>query len=148
MYSGGIGISSLESNGRVETYYMTGGILKVDFTYSARPIAPHPLVLDNRGCVAFMRGPFVYCAETVDNPQIKDLRAIRIIPGRTPREFVEKREFSEWGLDPIILKVDVIILEDGVRKEDEVTVIPVCLWANRARSDLRVWLPSLLPDEA
>ncbi|PSS30855.1 hypothetical protein PHLCEN_2v2582 [Hermanssonia centrifuga] len=146
VYSEGINISSLELNGRVETY-MTGGILTVDFAYSARAISPHPLVLDNRGCIAFMRGPFVYCAETIDNPQIKDLRAIRIIPGRTPREFVEKREFSEWGLDPIVLKVDAIILEDGVRKEDEVTLIPVCLWANRARSDLRVWLPSLLPDE-
>ncbi|OBZ78372.1 Non-reducing end beta-L-arabinofuranosidase [Grifola frondosa] len=123
------------------------GVVHVDFTYRARLIYPHPLDFDNRGCVAIARGPFVYCAETVDNPSIADLRTVRLSADSLARlrESVETESFREWGVEPVIIEVNSSLggsTRGGKGSKDIcLRLIPIFLWANRGKSDLRVWLP-------
>ena len=116
--------------------------MDIKFKYPPRLLKPHSLTLDNLGCVAFARGPFVYCAETVDNSTVEDLRAIRILRDRPVKEVMDQRTFEEWGIQPVVLEADALVVgasgEGG--RETTVRLIPVFLWANRERSDLRVWL--------
>lgn len=127
--------------------------LKVVFAYRPRRILPHPLDTSNHGHVAFARGPFVYCAETIDNPAISDLRALRIPNDASAEEVIEQEAFALWQLkDVVSLKVGAVVVgkKDGdeIGKEHEVAIqvklVPVALWANRGKSDMRVWLPRRL----
>ena len=120
----------------------------MEFTYTPCIIMPHPFTLDNRGCVAFARGPFIYCAETVDNPTIPDLRATRIHTDRPVMEEIDNTGFVNWGLRPVVLKTAATVLETSGKagREETMALIPICLWANRGKSDLRVWLPRYLPN--
>lgn len=127
-------------------------IIVVEFTFEARRLCAHPLNLDNRNCTAIARGPFIYCAESVDNAHIPDLRAVRLAD-RAAFEEVELdgdalvgMGFPRDGALPraVLLKTRVTILGDDVESDDgecELTLIPYFMWANRGKSDLRVWIP-------
>jgi DUF1680 family protein len=116
----------------------------VDFDFVIQRRSPHPLNIDNHHHVAFTRGPFVYCAETIDNPDISDLRAVRISKDALVRAVVDGKTFVEWGLeDVVVLKILAVVLDGTGEKRVEVTLIPLFLWANRGNSDHRVWLPLL-----
>lgn len=83
----------------------------------------------------------MYCAETVDNPAVEDLRALRIMRDRPVKELVDKRSFEGWGIQPVVLEVDATTVQAGGGTGGQVVrLVPVFLWANRERSDLRVWL--------
>ena len=123
--------------------------------FKTRSIYPHPLNLDNAQCIAVARGPFIYCAETVDNAHISDLRAIRIPDGA---EFLEE-SLDTQGLEAIgfdrdgvsgiggkaiILrtKAHIIRTKENVGDADvTLTLVPYFMWANRGKSNHRVWLP-------
>lgn len=118
--------------------------LAVDFTYGTRLIHPHPLNLDNRGCVAVARGAFIYCVETVDNPHIHDLRAIRLVQPLEVEEAIDTENFVEWGLRPVVLTVNGLLVQSENGKQNEtmrLKLVPIFTWANRGKSDMRVWLP-------
>ena len=121
----------------------------MQFKYAPRILRPHPLTLDNRGCIAFARGPFVYCAEAIDNPAVPDLRAIRIDEWPRIEESDKEVGFAEWGIRPVVLKVTATVVGTGDAGVDEtsVTLIPTCLWSNRGKSDVRVWLPEHMPTD-
>lgn len=140
VYANGAPVAEL-AEGRVEVTLVDES-LDVKFSYAPRILDPHPLTLDNLGCIAFARGPFVYCAETVDNPAVEDLRALRIMRDQPVKELVDERSFEEWGIRPVVLEVDATVVQTGARTGGQVVVrlVPVFLWANRQRSDLRVWL--------
>lgn len=107
--------------------------------------------MDNTHCVAIARGPFVYCVESTDNSTISDLRAVRI---PDTAEFSEE-ELDEEGLcktgfengiggKAVLLKTTVLTVggsDDGTSKE--LTLIPYFMWANRGKSNHRVWLPRM-----
>ena len=76
----------------------------ITWTYRPRRLYPHPLTLDNRHCVAFARGPFIYCAETIDNESLGDLRRVRIDDNAGIEKVAGKDAFKESGLYPILLK--------------------------------------------
>jgi uncharacterized protein len=123
----------------------TGSTLRftVEFEFLIQRLLPHPLNLDNYQHIAFARGPFVYCVETTDNTGILDLRGLRISADAPVREVIDGERFSRWGLDEVVLlKLPASTLDvDGGLSEVELTLIPLFLWANRGKSDLRVWLP-------
>lgn len=128
----------------------------VRFSYFPRRLNPHPLTLDNRQCVAFARGPFIYCAETLDNKSFDDLRGVRI-PDET---VISEEEMDDSGMDklgfgsdarmglgvaggshPIILSVDAHSVQNFLPGETrKLKLIPYFMWANRGPSSLRVWL--------
>lgn len=153
--SDGIAESTIRVNCAPESDFAAVSGLKskttifVDFTFEARRLSAHPLTLDNRNCTAIARGPFVYCAESVDNAHIPDLRAVRLADGAAFEE-VELDEdalvgmgFPRDGALPraVLLKTRVTVAEHEDVGECELTLIPYFMWANRGKSDLRVWLP-------
>ncbi|KAF8582167.1 glycoside hydrolase family 127 protein [Ramaria rubella] len=150
--------------------------INLDIPVKSRLIYPHPLDSENRACVAVGRGPFIYSAETVDNPTIDDLRRLRI-PNDV--QFTEVQIKLSQDTDAIVAlrgTVRVVVLPDGPgitaqtgridsdgpggewvvlgrgvvtvhtapteeERQADVTLVPFFGWANRGKSDVRVWLP-------
>ncbi|KAJ3557482.1 hypothetical protein NM688_g1450 [Phlebia brevispora] len=141
VHSGGIVTASNPHDGRVEIGAVTG-IVQIDYKYAACILKPHPLNLDNLGCIAFARGPFIYCAETIDNAMVSDLRGLRVSEEHTIKEYVDDVSFAQWGIQPVVMEVNATTLAPDGSKGDRVAakLIPLFLWANRGSSDLRVWL--------
>ncbi len=117
----------------------------------ARFMECDPRVRENMGMVCVMRGPLVYCAESVDNPEC-DIRDTEIICDELTSEYDE-------GLFGGIVTVGAVGCarpEDSAkdvyrtygsfpRKCDRtfaLRLVPYHLWANRGESEMTVWMPS------
>lgn len=117
------------------------------FAFEPIRLQPHPLDLENRTCVAIARGPFIYCAETIDNSGYADLRSIRI-----PKEADFEEINGEGTLKSAIVLRTALpsqhldqsggLVGSKDAGDGTLTLIPYFMWANRGKSDLRVWLPS------
>ena len=145
--------------------------ITVSFNFTAQRTQPHPLSINNRHCVAISRGPFIYCVESVDNEHIPDLRAIRVPDDAEFRAVVDEGGLffpalrnAPWK--PVILKTYVRLVRDDilgapgggensggrvagkgdVEPRVPLTLIPYFMWANRGKSNLRVWLPRVGED--
>lgn len=109
-----------------------------------RRIYANPLVRANAGCVALMRGPIVYCVESIDNGE--NLATLSI-----PRNAVCEVTDSPQGLPK---ELDAIVIQ-GRRSETEgtlytttppkessasITAIPYFAWGNRGENEMRVWI--------
>ena len=113
-------------------------------------VQAHPLVEETRGQVAVMRGPLVYCLESVDLPEEvkveqvilatdakwvaredpQCLGGVVVIEGEafaTPQLSWEGRLYQRWA--PAV-------------KRFPVRLIPYFAWGNRGRSEMTVWLPA------
>jgi DUF1680 family protein len=131
-----------------------GDVLTVEFPMSAGFIEADSRSHDQRGALAVRRGPIVYCAEGHDQPDGLDLGAVRLVPSvplrgarragpvgehvvlsarmRRASDEPDAPLYRAWqpGPDPASL----------TGAEEELTLIPYYLWANRGRSPMRVWL--------
>ena len=125
-----------------------GDIVKLKFPMRVRLVSAHPKVEECRGQVAIMRGPIVFCAESVDLMDGVSLEDISIC-----RDFQPSEKFN-----PKLLGGVVTITGRGqVNKESkyslyrednrdntnliDVTLIPYFAWKNRGLTDMTVWLP-------
>lgn len=118
--------------------------VELNFPICARRIYANQNVREDAGCVAFMRGPFVYCFEGVD--QQAQLQQLRI-----PRDS-EVMEYSGSGdlfEGTVLLKMEGIKVttseslysEEPPREEKcELIAIPYYLWDNRGLNQMRVWM--------
>jgi DUF1680 family protein len=120
--------------------------LHVDFTHAPRILRPHPLDSSNHACIALARGSVIYCVESVDVPDVLDLRALRVPRNLTSSdvETVHDEQLEELGVDgAVILRLRASALaEDGGEKTVQLKMVPLFLWANRGPADVRVWLPT------
>ena len=82
----------------------TGDKVRLAFDLPVRRIYANTAVRANAGCVCLMRGPFVYCFESIDNGS--ELSALRI-----PADAAIRTEVCEEGL----LKGMPLLKLDGVR---------------------------------
>lgn len=111
----------------------------------------HPLVHQNRDCLAIRRGPFIYALESVDQVSgVSDLRLARIDES-APLESVE---MDIEGKSIIAVKTkgsSVKLPQDPTSSRDknetdqeegpvDLTFIPYFAWGNRGPSDMRVWI--------
>ncbi len=118
----------------------------------ARGVEAHPYALENTGRVAILRGPLLFCAEAVDNPNF-DLRDVKL-HFETPIEAVFQPELL-GGVITLQLQGTVQDLAphwenqlyQSVNSVNElpnraVTVhfVPYYVWANREPGQMRVWL--------
>ena len=119
-----------------------GDALTVDYGIAPQWQEAHPKVLDNLGRVAMVRGPLVYCAESVDL-------------GFAPQSFVADTE-SEIGSALKDGQTQLIVegyrtvddFEDGLYvaegaveiEEAQATLIPYYAWNNRGPNFMQVWL--------
>ncbi|MET8153320.1 glycoside hydrolase family 127 protein [Actinoplanes sp. NPDC049668] len=95
-----------------------------------RRTEPDPRVDAVRGCVAFERGPLVYCLESADLPDGAVLEDLRCDPAREP--LASPRPDLGDG----VIGVDVPVAGGGT-----VPAVPYHAWANRGPGGMRVWVP-------
>lgn len=122
----------------------TGDKVRLAFDLPVRRIYANTAVRANAGCVCLMRGPFVYCFESIDNGS--ELSALRI-----PADAAIRTEVCEEG----ILKGMPLLKLDGVRMHGSgelyfeerpnaeavtLTAVPYFAWGNRSNGDMRVWM--------
>jgi len=98
----------------------------------ARRVYAHEKVTEDQGKVALMRGPIVYCIESVDQPQI-DLSTVSL-PLTNPLT-AEHR--------PTLLGGVTVLTTNGLTSDSTpfpLTAIPSYAWANRDPSAMNVWI--------
>jgi DUF1680 family protein len=114
--------------------WRAGDDVVLDMDLSVRSVEPDPRVDAVRGCVAFERGPLVYCVESADLPDgvvVEDLR------WDADREAVAFPR-SDLGEHTVGVAIPVTG-SDGA--DPTVAAVPYYAWANRGPGGMRVWLP-------
>ncbi len=126
-----------------------GTRLQLTLPMNVRLVEAHPRVQENRGRVALVRGPVVFCLESEDHPNI-DLDAIGIA-----RNTSFASTFDEDLLGGLTkLEATGVLLAPKTnhalyrtaspqthRGPVRLTAIPYFAWANRTPRAMRVWLP-------
>jgi DUF1680 family protein len=136
---------------KIRRTWRSGDTINMDFPMQIRRIECHPYVAENTGRIALMRGPLLYCAERLDNPDV-DLRDLVLNDAEPSARF-----------DPDLLGGVIVIQaeakaatpDDGwddrlYRRAHEnqgertratrVTAIPYYAWANREPGAMHIWL--------
>jgi DUF1680 family protein len=125
--------------------WKAGDVVELNFEMPVRLVKANPKVAADEGLVALMRGPVVYCAESVDNPE--GLSQLVVLPEAT---FTPEFRSNLLG--------GLVVLTGQVRSRDEnnggntlepaeLTAVPYYANANRSPSAMRVWLAAR-PDKA
>ncbi|MBQ6364174.1 MAG: glycoside hydrolase family 127 protein [Lachnospiraceae bacterium] len=120
----------------------------VEFDMPLQRQYANPLVRADAGCVAFRKGPFIYCAEGADNAEplqelrIPDAGEYREIPiedgvlkGITAIQMPCRRAKGEAGFLYTEKKPELV--------PETLTLIPYFAWGNRGVNQMRVWLHAL-----
>ena len=125
-----------------------GDTIALDLPMQAERIYANPNVRQDVGRVALKRGPFIYCAEQVDNPGGL-VTATKLVRESKVTE-VERQDLFD-GIVTLTSTGTAASLEDwgsalyatAPPREVPVTVtaIPYFLWSNRAPGAMSVWLP-------
>lgn len=125
-----------------------GDRISIEFPMPVRRIFCDPIVRENEGCVALMRGPIVYCFEGVDNGNwIQELRIPMnaeisakvceegILAGMTLLELEGKR----------VKGSGILYSEERPAAEPaEMVAVPYMAWGNRGLNQMRVWMPEVV----
>ncbi len=159
----GIGVDGLKheeafkSNGyeAIRRKWNPGDVIHVSVDMNPRLLECDPRVRENMGSAAIQRGPLIYCAESVDNPNtvIRDLElasgdlkpsfkpdllgGVTVLQGkgRTPMDANADRA-------PLYKQIGRGLGAEYVRMHQvPITLIPYYAWANRGPSQMAVWLP-------
>jgi len=118
----------------------------INFKMETQIIQTNPLVRDNVGKVALLRGPIVYCAEEVDNGKnLHNLYVDTTKPIREEKTLIDNEEvvsltlsgYRQMPVDGSGLYYD---LRDDVREEVSIKLIPYYTWCNRGENEMMVWL--------
>lgn len=116
----------------------------VQFDIRTKRIYSNPRVRANAGCVAFTRGPIVYCFES-EKPE--DVLQMYRIP-------CTGKINEEWRADGVLKDLLLLKIESSRLKEQEklysekkaekqftmLTAIPYFSWGNRNAGNMRVWM--------
>lgn len=109
--------------------------MEVAFDLLPRRIYADEAVICDRGLVAFAYGPFIYCAEQID--QSEELARIRI-PKDAAIRILPYEETLLKGIRP--METEGIDRNGNTVK---VRLIPYYTWSNRGETAMRVWLREL-----
>jgi DUF1680 family protein len=125
--------------------WQAGDRVVLDLAMPPRTTHPDPRVDATRGCIAFERGPLVYCLEAADLPAGVDLETVAIDETVEPVE-VDRRDVAPGVVG---LRVPAVVrgLEPaGAPASDrslDACAMPDSLWANRDVGAMRVWIPAV-----
>lgn len=120
----------------------------LNFPMEIRCLRANPMVRENIGRVALMRGPLCYCMEEADNG--KNLHLLQIDTAALPQAIVETTK--ELGHEMCILKAfgkrmtennttELYCAYGPVAKEDiMLTFVPYYAWNNRGEGEMSVWV--------
>ncbi|MBQ0043399.1 MAG: glycoside hydrolase family 127 protein [Bacteroidales bacterium] len=121
----------------IDRKWKSGDEISVDFNMDVRKVQACDKVEDDRGKLAIMRGPVVYCLEGVDqeNGHVFD----KYIPAANEFTAEYKPELlcGVVELSGEAVKVDL----DGNEEKVTVKAIPYSTWCNRGSDEMEVWIP-------
>jgi len=109
-----------------------GDVVELDLPMPVRRVLANEKVEANRGKVALMRGPLVYCVEAADQPDVNLTRMI--LPRRAE---MTARHCNDMLGGVTVLEGEA--LADG-RNPIKVTAIPYYAWQNRSKGAMVVWI--------
>jgi hypothetical protein len=112
--------------------WQAGDVVELDLPMPVQRVHAHERVQDDKGKVALMRGPIVYCLEGVDQPGVDLSRLV------LPRE-TDLRAEHRAGLLGGVTVLQGNALADGQRPIT-LTAVPCYAWANREQGAMTVWV--------
>ena len=136
--------------------WKTGDTVELTLPMRARLVQANPIVEELRGQVAVMRGPLVYCLESIDLPD-----GVNVMDIRLPRKINLQPRFDRQLLGGVVVlegqAVAVadpdwsgepydspLLYKDYVSTEPQpvrLRLIPYHAWANRGEPTMTVWMP-------
>ena len=139
------------SYAQIRREWKPGDEVTLGLPMPVQEIKSHPYVTENHGKEALMRGPLVYCLESVDNPD-SDLRdvvlyfnteftvehdpdllgGVTVLRGRAGQREVRGWESRLYGRSQVKPMAKPILI----------TAVPYFAWANREPGQMLVWIHS------
>lgn len=125
----------------------TNTVITLSFGLEARIVRANPLVKEDIGKVAVMKGPLVYCMEEVDNEP--NLPAYFLDTSAALKEYYDE---SLLGGSSVIRCKGKKIRSEGWEEEElytekkpeyedkEITFVPYPYWGNRKTGEMLVWI--------
>jgi len=132
--------------------WSSGDTVELDLPMPVVLVESHPLVEENRNHVAVMRGPLVYCLESVDLPKGIAIENVRL--PRNARWKVRHESNLLHGVTVLETQAQVVSpsanpaslyrpMSAGKSQAMVLRLIPYYAWCNRGIGEMTVWLPSL-----
>jgi len=116
--------------------WKAGNVVELDMPMPVRRVYAHEEIEADRGKVALMRGPIIYCLEAVDHPGA-DVLKVTLPPGAELR--AEHRDGLLGG---------VTVLQgkglDAGHRPVPLTAVPYYAWTNREKGAMTVWISEAL----
>ena len=135
----------------VRRKWSAGDVVTLDLPMPVRVIEANPYVEEARNQIAVMRGPVVYCLESIDLPA-----DVRLLDVRIPRDAkLVARKADDLLGGVVVIEGTAIAQSSGdwsgqlyrefssssVEREIPLKLIPYYAWDNRGSSEMSVWLP-------
>jgi hypothetical protein len=133
----------------IHRVWKVGDEVRLCLDMAPRFVRSHPRVEENRNQVAVMRGPVVYCLESLDLPANNALADVYV-----PRDVVLKPQYTPdvlGGITVIECELRVVEennpgmlyhnLESAPGHHVTARLIPYFAWNNRGETEMSVWLP-------
>jgi len=121
---------------RIERRWMDGDTIALSLPLEPRTLVGDVRVADQKGRVAILRGPMVYCLEQLDVPDA-DLGALRVPPDVA---LTARHEPDLLGGVVTLAGQGEADGPAGGRKRAGFKAIPYYAWANRVPAKMAVWL--------
>jgi DUF1680 family protein len=134
----------------VRRVWRAGDVVELDLPMPVRLIEAHPLVEEARNHVTVLRGPLVYCLESVDLPPgvgVMDItldvtrpltaRTCDSLPGGIVAIDATGRAHPSRDWSGSLYRT----FDPAEGREIALTLIPYFAWDNRGESEMTVWIP-------
>jgi len=142
------------SYAEIRRAWRPGDTVLLHLPMTVRRVESHPHVTENKGKVALMRGPILYCVEQADNSGVDPRDVVLQARADSPSEF---RAELLGGVTVIEASAEVVAPDKGWEgrlyrtarlegrrashgKPVRITAVPYYAWANREPGPMRVWL--------
>ena len=133
---------------RIKVFLEDNAHLLIRFKQPVLGVVSNPEVRANIGKIAIQKGPFIYCAQSVQNANLK---YYRINPKVIEQSYCE--ETGDESGECVTLKMSCQKVECWQKKTlyqfnieetnvlSELVLIPYYLWGNQGETDMQVWFP-------
>jgi DUF1680 family protein len=131
----------------IDRTWTAGDHIELDLPMPVERIYADPRVRADVGRVALKRGPIVYCAEQIDNPDAP-VDLVRL-PRAAAVDAIERTDLLggvvTLAADGVVAKVDgdasaLYRAEPPSSAAARITAVPYYAWANRGANRMQVWL--------
>jgi DUF1680 family protein len=123
---------------KIARKWKPGDVVRLQLPMTVQRIHADPQVKADVGRVALMRGPIVYCLETVDNPN-GSVRKM-ILPDNAKLDAHFQADLL-GGVAVITGEALAVQNNKGEVKSVPIKAIPYYAWDNRAPGEMVVWIP-------